>query len=833
MRTKLLSLFFLFFYFILTAQTTVKGIVLDEQNQPIPFVNISVKHSEKGTSTNNKGFFKIILPKKRGKLVFSYIGYHSVTKKITPKTKYLTIILEEDASELDEVIIVSKPKKRLRKKENPAYKILKGIWKNKKKNGIHIVNQYQYKKLETIEIGLNNIDTIFLQKILKKDYISLKDKLPENEGNTKTMPLYIKETVSTLYGDNKTKSTRTDIEAEKSEGIHNNGFVFDKMGSTFSNINIYKNNIPVLKKSFVSPISTAGFETYDYVLHDSTIVNNRKLYHIYFFPRRNGDLAFKGDFWVADKIFSITNIKMTIHKDINLNFVRSLSFEKDFFIKNDSIYLAKKDFYEGDFTFSEDDQDEGLSIKKTRTFSNYIFNSPKSEDFYSKKIIKIRPNQFKKPTTYWEKFEKEDPFKKETYQLIKALKKKKKIRQITNILNILSTGYITVKTPFQLGQYWNTFAKNNVEGLKIKLGFRTFTKDDDRFRLSGFIGYGIKDKRFKFGLETKYLLAYKPRITFGISYLYDIEQLGSKLLNINDLNENVFDPNALFSRGKNFFLSFINKKVIKFDIVIHKNLHLGISGTHNIIKSADQTKFSINYLDNTNKVKSTVTDVSTDVYISYTPGRYVYGFGVEQRIGKNLYPSLIINYHKGYKNILGGDFSYKKIQFNYTHPILLGKFGLLKASIDAGKIFGKVPIALLNTIPANQTFWITKNTFSLMNYYDFVTDTYISGHFEHHFNGLILNKIPLIKKLKLRTVFTYKTVYGTISNKNININLSNIIYKAPTKKMYYEYGIGLENIGYKEIRPLRIDFIWRGEHTSVNGFSSPKSAIRIGIKMGF
>ena len=120
-----------------------------------------------------------------------------------------------------------------------------------------------------------------------------------------------------------------------------------------------------------------------------------------------------------------------------------------------------------------------------------------------------------------------------------------------------------------------------------------------------------------------------------------------------------------------------------------------------------------------------------------------------------------------------------------------------------------------------------------MNYYDFVTDTYLSGHFEHHFNGFILNRMPLIKYLKLRSLVTFKTVYGTISDENIAINKSNITYAAPTDKLYYEYGVGFENIGYGDIRPLRVDFIWRGKHTSVNGLPSPKFAVRIGIKAGF
>ena len=524
---------------------------------------------------------------------------------------------------------------------------------------------------------------------------------------------------------------------------------------------------------------------------------------------------------------------MKIHKDINLNFVRRLSFEKEFTIKDDSIYLPKIDIYNGDFTLTDkSDDNKGLTIKKTSSYSNYVFDQELSDNFYSEKIIRFKPKQFNKNQIYWDSVSKSTS-KKNTYELINSVKNKKKIKQISGVLNTLSTGYISLGPTLEFGQYWNTFVRNSVEGLKIKLGYRTFKSNDDRFRISGFVGYGTKDKRYKFGSEIKYLLNYKPRIAVGISYLKDIEQLGGKLLNTNGLNANVFDPNALFSRGDNYFLSDVNRTALKFDIELQKNLHFGISAAHNIIKSASPKDFSVDYLDDNSHIQSEVTDVSTDIYIAYTPGRFEYGFGVEQKMGRNLFPSIVINYRRGFKGFLNGDFNYDKIQFKYSQPILLGKLGLMIVTVDGGKTFGKVPITLLSPIPANQTYWLTKNTFSLMNYYDFVTDTYISGHFEQHFNGFILNRIPLIKHLKLRSLITFKTVYGTISDENIAINKSNIIYLAPTDKLYYEYGIGFENIGYKDIRPLRVDFIWRGKHTSVNGLPSPSFAVRIGIKAGF
>ena len=818
----------------LHAQLTLKGKVVDKFNNPLPYVNVFLKNTNYGTTTGDDGRFFLKTKKYRGTLEVSFIGFQTQTFSVSENTKFLNIVLTEESNQLDEVVVVTRPKKRLKKKENPAYKILKEIWKRKRKNGLELVDYYQYKKHKSIEIGLNNLDTTFLKRVFKDEYKEVVEKVKyDDDGVNYYIPIYINEEVSKTYGNNITKEVRTDVEAEKSEGLGAQGFVFDRMAMTFQNVDIFKNNITLLTKSFVSPLSSDGFATYDYVLYDSITKNNKKLYNIYFFPIREGDLAFEGNFWVADKNFSIKKIKMKVRKEINLNFVRGLSFEKEYEVKNDSIYLSTKNVYDGDFTFvDKSETNKGLTIKKTTTFKDYELNQPLANNFYKDKIIKIRPDQFEKDSTYWDSTESKE--NKSTYDLINNVKKRKQIKNLTGIINTVSSGYINTKTGVQFGPFWTAFAENEIEGFRTRLGFRTFKTKDDRFRVNGHLAYGFKDKKVKYGLEGRYLLSYKPRIAAGLAYQNDIEQLGSVLFNTTQLLGNSFGTAALFSRGSNRFLSKVNKTAINVDLEIKKNLHLGINLTRSNITSADPNLFSINYLDNNGDTRNRVVDVSSDVYLSFTPGRFVYGYGVERRFGRNLFPTLILNYKKGFRGVLHGTHSYHKLQFQYNQPILLGKFGVLDATFEAGKTFGTVPLSLLNPVPANQSFSLVRNTFSLLNFYDFVTDTYTATHLEHHFNGFFLNRIPLLKKLKLRSLVTFRATYGTISDKNRFINKSDIKYNAP-QKLYYEYSVGLENLGYGNLRFLRVDAIWRSNYTPPSGFTAtptPKFAIRIGIKPG-
>ena len=230
-----LTLFLILITFISNAQFTIKGVVLDESNEPIPYVNVMVKNTDIGTITDGLGNFSIALKKNRGRIEISFLGYETILEKVSKKTGFLRVILKEEADQLDEILIVSKPKKILKKKENPAYRILKEIWKRKKTNGLKSVKQYQYKKHQTTEIGLNNLDSIFLKDIFKKEYKEVLSQLPFNEtGVNYYIPLYVNEIVTNIYGNNNFNKEREDIEAEKTLGIQRNGFVFQRIANTFN-----------------------------------------------------------------------------------------------------------------------------------------------------------------------------------------------------------------------------------------------------------------------------------------------------------------------------------------------------------------------------------------------------------------------------------------------------------------------------------------------------------------------------------------------------------------------------------------------------------------------
>ena len=139
--------------------------------------------------------------------------------------------------------------------------------------------------------------------------------------------------------------------------------------------------------------------------------------------------------------------------------------------------------------------------------------------------------------------------------------------------------------------------------------------------------------------------------------------------------------------------------------------------------------------------------------------------------------------------------------------MIIGSLGVLNSTIELGKTYGGVPLGLMSIIPGNQTYFTIRNTFNLLNFYEFEADQYATLQLEHNFGGRIFARIPYFRKLNWRETIGFRGAYGTISEGSKEINASGLIYRAP-ENVYWEYNAGIGNI-YKV---FKIEFSWRGSY---------------------
>ena len=813
----------------------MSGYIKDTKGTPLPFVNVFFKNTAIGTITNDKGKFSLYSDTTQEELEVSLLGYVNQKLELNDKNENILIVLKE-GEQLDEIILVQKPKKRLRKKQNPAYPILKKIWEKKRRNGRNYFSALEYQKFTSFEVGIENLDSTFLKTVLREDYDSLSKIINQKNKGKTYMPLNLKEKVESVFISDSLNLKKTAILGERITGLKTNGFFFDQMQRIFQDIDVYKNRILFADKIFESPLSRNGFLTYDYLLLDSIDVKNEKLFNIYFFPRRSEDLAFTGDFTVSVPSYSITKINLRIDPKINLNLVSGLDLEKTYSIVNDSIYLPKSNHYSTSFSsLKKTEKGKMVTAIKKEYYDHYAINKPFEESFYRDTQKKISQDQFKENSVFWDDIENDLNYSRYTRKILTQVDENNKMNKIVRFTDFITGGYFTIYPGVQFGKWWNSLSNNDVEGNRIRLGFRSFKSIEDRLRSNAYIAYGFKDKSLKYAFEIKHLLNEMPRVTVGAVYSKDFEQLGNRFLSSKNLIDfSSAATNSFFARGLNYYLSNIERFGTNLDFGFTDNFHLGLNFISENISSAAPSFFNISAFLN-NKIISNYKNVQLNSYVHYTPRRNVFGYGVEQKLGKNLHAEFLLKYSQGIKGLLGGVLDYRKIQFSYNQTLLLNFLGNIDANLELGKTYGIIPLPLLSAIPSNQGYSMKPKTFALLNYYDLVTDSYIMGHFEHHFNGFITNKTPFIKNLNFRALATFRFAYGSISSQNNEINRSNIQYNSPDGSVYYEYGVGFENIGYGNLRFFRIDLIWRSPLSAsfkLNPYSSelPNFGIRIGAK---
>jgi hypothetical protein len=812
MKIKLIFIFSVFGILSIAAQTKVSGYIFDEYNEPVSFANILFKGSTQGTITDENGKFYLESQENWDALIVSFIGYETLTIPLSKKVNYnLKYTLKEEASALDQVLIVSGKQS---KKNNPAIDLLRKIWENKRSNGLKQFKQYRYDKYEKVEFDINTIDSALIKSKLFRGMEFVFDQVDTSNVTGKTyLPMFINEAVSTVYGDNILNKEKNDLKGNKNSGFSDNQMIIDFVDDLYNDFNVYDNYLKFFDKSFVSPLSKTGINTYNYVLSDSSFIDNKWCYNIIYYPRRKNELTFKGDFWVADTTYAIKEINLQASKSANINWVKDIYIEQEFEVLSDSLFLVKRDYMMSDFAFSKKEKSRGVYGKRTTLYNNYTFDVEKDKKFYEVEVYNYDKDIYDRDDTFWSENRLESLNKDEqgVYKMLDTLKTVKKFKRLYNLGSILTSGYIEFNSlPLDYGPIFSTFGFNDVEGLRLRAGGRTYFGKNDLWRLEGFMAYGFKDDKFKYGISGKWLIDKKSRLIISGGNRRDVEQIGASLTTSTDVLGRSLASSSLIGTSTNDKLTSINLTSLAIEAEPLRNLILRLSGNYRTLESASPT-FSLDY-NTPDGLESEIKQFESALSVSYFPKRKMTGFGVERQNSNDDYARLFAQITRGDKAIFKGDFDYTKLQFSYIQPWQIGGFGRLTTTIEAGKTFGEVPLGLLSVIPGNQSYFSIYNTFSQLDFYEFVTDSYTSVHLEHNFNGRLFSRIPFLRKLNLREIISVRGVLGELSNENIALNTTGLPNStplvAPNKEPYYEYGIGIGNI----FKVFRIDFNFRGNY---------------------
>ncbi len=812
MKDKIFLGLFLWMVSISFAQTKVSGVVLDENKKPVPYANVAFLGTSEGIVTNEDGIFYLESKANRTILQVSFIGFTTQEIKLEKAVTYNMKVILASGEELAEVKIYSA---KTSKKNNPAIDILRKIWERKRKNGLRQFKQYEMGKYEKIEFDMNTIDSAFMKQKLFKGMEFIFNSVDTSSITGKTyLPIFINEALSNVYGDNIRSKVKEVLIANKNSGFSGNQQITSYVSDLYADYDIYDNYLKFFDKAFTSPLSRTGIDVYNYVLTDSTFIDKKWCYNIVYYPRRKNELTFKGNFWVNDSTWAIKNINLEVTKSANINWVKEIYIEQEFDVLNDSVFLLKRDYIMTDFAFNKKENSKGVYGKRTTMFRDHVFDKERPEDFYKPEVQNSDPVAYLKPDNFWEenRFENLNKDEKGVYKMLDTLQTNRRFLQIYDVVQIIGSGYIP-RGNFDIGPILSTIGYNEVEGLRLRFGGRTYFGENDKWRVQGYTAYGLKDNKFKYGISGKWMIEPKNRIILELGNRRDVEQIGASFTDSNDVMSRSFASSSLFSAGNNGKLTNISLTSFSVKIEPVKNFAIQAGMSYRSLVSASRD-FGMEYftvlptpLNPLGEIKGRVNQSEFNFQLDYSFTRKTVGSGVERRTTARPFAQLFVSYSQGLKKVLDSDFDYKKVQLYYRQPLNMGGIGRLDFTTEMGKTFGQIPLALLSIVPGNQTYWTIPNTFNLLDFYEFETDTYATIQLEHNFGGRIFSRIPFLRDLNWRETIGFKGVYGTITDENRALNASNVLYQAP-EDFYYEYNAGIGNI----FKVLKIEFAWRGNY---------------------
>jgi len=844
--TNILVLGCLLFFILTTAygqkSIHVYGKVVDATTkEPLPFVNVAFVGKNIGTITDYNGEYSFDTRWASAKVQASFVGYQPQEKIVSSdKNQEINFQLTSETYDLTEVEVKAN-RVRYRNKDNPAVELIRKVIENKSQNRKEKLDYYTYDKYEKVEFDLNNITKEFRdRKVFKKLQFVFNYVDTSNINGKPYLPMFLKETVSKVYYRKFPQSQKEYISGTNMVGFHeyidNNGvgFLIDNL---YQDIDIYNNSITLLTNEFVSPIATISPIVYKFHILDTIDINGYNCINLAFQPRNKADFAFRGNLYITnDDRYAVIKVDMRVTDEINLNFVNDLQIIQEFSYLNNEAWTLTKDELVVDFNFNLTKNGTGIYGKKKVYYDHYTFNQEIPDTTFSGIENTIKAVNYEDQSNeFWEKnrLTKLSDQEAGIYTMIDSVQHVPAFKRTMDVVMLLVAGYWNFGK-FDVGPVNTFYSFNDVEGFRLRLGGRTSDKFSKRLQLNGYLLYGFKDEQFKYSASATWSLNKKPlkdnpRHSINLMYQKETNFPGMEMQFINE---------------DNFLLSFkrgIADKIVyynQYKVEHYRDWGNGFSTTLNF-KHMVQKPGGTLYFDYTDYSMDKIISSEVTTILRFAPNeRFYQGMDYKTPIITN-HPIFQLHYVQGISGLIDADFTYSKLSFSTFKRFYEGILGYTDIEAEAGKVFGKgIPFPLLFIHRANQTYSYQLLSYNLMNFLEFVSDEYISLNAEHHFNGLILNKIPLIKRLKLREIISFKAVYGSVSDQN-NPKKTPGLMMFPTdlngdpstftlkEQPYMEASVGIGNI----FKVFRVDLVKR--LTYLNNPNVSEYGIRVRFKFDF
>ncbi|MBK8519953.1 MAG: carboxypeptidase-like regulatory domain-containing protein [Chitinophagaceae bacterium] len=800
---KLLLVFFIFASIHSSAQK-IYGTVFSDKGDLLPYASVTIKGTSIGTSANNKAKFSFAVAPGTYTVVCQHIGYKTQEKNITVTNEdaEITFIISAQQLDMTEVVVKSG--------EDPAYEIIRQAIKKR---------SFYSEQVKGFECGLYTKDMMKLRKLPKKILgRKIEDADVKDMGldSSRKGIIYLSESVARIYSQQPDKF-KMEVISSRVSGSDGFGFTFP----TF--ISFYQNNVSVFldrlnPRGFVSPIADAAISMYKFKYLGSFYEDGKEINSIQVIPRRNYEPAFTGVINITDGDWRIHSLDLLLTKKAHLEIVDTLHITQFHVPVGNDVWRVKNQHINFGFKqFGVDAIGNFVSV-----YSDYKINPVFAKNRFNNVVVKYDTASNKKPVAYWDSI-RPMPLELEErmdYQVKDSLflvnkdsiqsqasvdsmnKKQGKLKLYDIFWKGLHRTKYTVKGNHQWGveSLIQNLEYNTVEGIVLNVNpyyNRYFKKIKTNFSFEPNLRYGFNNGHLNAWADMYFRTRdwetdkKIKRQTWTISGGKRVSQF-NKANPITPLTNTV---NTLLW-GDNFMKIYENyfgsinfskryETGLRFNVNVLYEDRIPLENTTDfVIFKRDSANWIPNYP--IEKIPSQFTPhqafvVSFDVSIK--PGqKYIQYPNRKMSLGSN-YPTFSFNYTKGIKNIFGSDVNFDKWRISVSDDKNFKLAGLLKYKIGIGGFLNSKSVFIQDYqhFTGNRSTRASEyvNSFQMAHYYIYSTTSsfYAYGHLEHHFNGLITNKIPLFKRLNWNLVAGSNALYVNKLNNHVEVfaGLENLI----------------------------------------------------------
>ena len=835
---------------VVAAKAQFYGQVIDGANgEPIPFAAVKYIGTSEGRSTDMDGNFVLPILNNYDKFEITFLGYKPVTVTVPRGRQEIRgqIIKMYSEDFLLGEVVVKKSKIKYSRKNNPAVDLMRKVIANKKLSDIKEKDFYHFDKYEKKTFSYNDIKGT-------KDTL-LSEICPET--GKLIIPIMVDETASEESYRKNPKTVKTTIKAQRSDGfqsmLSSGDMLTTYVKDIFTDVDIYKDNVRLLQHPFISPISTneaIGF--YHYYIQDTIMVDNERCIDVAFLPNNPQDFGFAGHLYITDdKLNQVKRAVINVPNNSGVNFVDNLMVIQDFMtlptgervIKVDNMIVELSGLY-GAIKFQ---------CQRYSQYSNYDF-SPITDKkaFKSPQVERVLTDAAFKDSTYWAS--------------IRPI-------QLTNAENHLGNGVDKINE--DLGGFWkflltavvensveltpkpnkidlipinSIISHNDIDGMRFQLPLQTTANLLPNLFLRGYGAYGAKDKKWKYKAEVEYSFNKKqymahefPRRSIIATYMYDDMSPVDKFS--NTVKDNMYSS---FKTSKVDQMMYVTDMKLKYQYEMDN--HMTWSATVDRSKLTPTGKLI--YMRN---VDGTLLDniKTADIKLGfrYAPREtFINSKQQRQPINKDA-PIITLEHTIGMDGFLGGQYNYNMTEATVFKKFWLpGACGSIEAYLKGGAQWNKVPFPMLFTPQSNLSYFVQFDSwsFNMLRNMEFLNDRYVSLLINWNLDGKLLNRIPLLKKMKLREYVGFKMLYGHLTDKNnpfVSTN-DNDLFRFPTRdgnytsfvmgnKPYMELSVGISNI----FKVLTVQYVRRLNYTDLpavpGGDKLRKNGIRFAVDFKF